>query len=87
MQTITPAQIRAARAMLKITAQELADTAGVGVATIRRAEDDAAGTSTSRVVASAIKNALEAKGIEFFQAEDGRHGVTFRDPMEEYDFA
>ena len=35
---ITSGQIRAARAMLKWTASDLADASGVGVATVRRIE-------------------------------------------------
>jgi len=35
---ITSEQIRAARQLLKITATELADKSGVGIATIRRFE-------------------------------------------------
>lgn len=80
MQAITPAQIRAARAILRITAQELADAAEVGVATIRRAEDDKAGQVTSKVVTAAIQRALEAEGIAFITHEDGTQGVTWHDP-------
>jgi len=77
MQTINSAQIRAARAMLKITAQELADSAGVGVATVRRAESDEGGAST-RVVSQAIRAALEAAGVEFIAENGGGPGVRLR---------
>lgn len=77
MQAINSAQIRAARAMLKITAQELADTSGVGVATIRRAESDEGGTPT-KVVSQAIRSALEAAGVEFIPENGGGAGVRLR---------
>lgn len=77
MQAINSAQIRAARAMLKITAQELADAAGVGVATVRRAESDDGGSPT-RVVNQAIRVALEAAGIEFIPENGGGAGVRLR---------
>lgn len=75
MQAITAAQIRAARAMVKITAQELADAAGVGVATVRRAEDDVLGQATSKVVSQAIRAALEAAGVDFIPENGGGAGV------------
>lgn len=77
MQAINSAQIRAARAMLKITAQELADAAGVGVATVRRAESDDGGSPT-RVVNQAIRAALEAAGVEFIPENGGGAGVRLR---------
>ena len=77
MQAITPAQIRAARAVLKMTAQELADAARVGVATVRRAEDSNAGQVTSTVVSDALRRALEDLGLGFDVAEDGTQTVTW----------
>ncbi len=78
MKTINSAQIRAARAMLKITAQDLADASGVGVATVRRAESDEGGTPT-KVVNQAIRAALEAAGVEFIpEGEETGEGVRLR---------
>lgn len=77
MQAINSAQIRAARAMLKITAQELAEAAGVGVATVRRAETDDGGNPT-KVVNQALRRALEAAGIEFIPENGGGAGVRFQ---------
>ena len=82
MQAITPAQIRAARAVLKITAQELANAAHVGVATVRRAEDSNAGLLTSAVVSEALRRALEEMGLEFGLAEDGTQTVAWVDVSE-----
>lgn len=77
MQAINSAQIRAARAMLKITAQELADAAGIGVATVRRAESDDGGSPT-KVVNQAIRAALEAAGVIFVDEDDEGPGVRLR---------
>lgn len=63
--------------MLKITAQELADAAGVGVATVRRAEGDDGGKPT-RVVTQALRTALEAAGVEFIDENGGGAGVRLK---------
>lgn len=78
MQAINSAQIRAARAMLRITAQELADAAGVGVATVRRAESDEG--APTKVINQAIRGALEAAGVEFIAENGGGAGVRLRRP-------
>jgi transcriptional regulator with XRE-family HTH domain len=59
---ISPEQIRAARAMLKWPAKELAEKAVLSVPTVQRIESgaDAMGTTIQ-----AIEKALEAAGIEF----------------------
>ncbi|WP_448953794.1 transcriptional regulator [Labrys neptuniae] len=73
---ITGAQIRAGRALLRWTAQKLADASSLGVATIRRADafDDVPQITSAN--AAAIRRALEDGGIEFI-AEHGR-GVGVR---------
>lgn len=63
MEKITGGQIRAARALLRLTAQELADLASVGVATVRRAEAEDGEISATEANANAIRRALEARGI------------------------
>src|SRR5262249_25078701 len=84
---ITPAQCRAARALLGITQPELAATAGLGLSTIvdfekgrRRVSDDAI---------QAIQQALERAGIAFtetgaeiaFQESRADDGVAFRSAL------
>lgn len=71
--------------MLKITAQELADAAGVGVATVRRAEADEGGSPT-KVVNQAIRRALEAAGVEFIPENGGGAGVRLRMQRSPYDY-
>lgn len=63
--------------MLKMTAQQLADNAGIGIATVRRIESDD-GSSTTKVVIQAIRGALEVSGIEFIPENGGGAGVRLK---------
>ena len=68
---ITAGQIRAARGMLKMNAQELAEESGLNAATISRIEKDdieleKAGITTIKK----IKTALELKGIRFLKPKE-----------------
>jgi DNA-binding transcriptional regulator YiaG len=77
---ITGAQIRAARALIRWSAKELALAAGVGVATISRAEVEAGRTTLTAANLKAIRLALETAGIEFLPQNGGGVGVRFRNP-------
>ena len=68
-------QIRAARQLVKITADELAVLSGVGVATIRRFELMSGVPSGNARSIEAIQNALELAGVEFIGSPDNRPGV------------
>jgi hypothetical protein len=72
---LTSAQIRAGRALVKWTAQDLARAAALGVNTIRRAE--VADDEISLTVANdlAVRRALEAAGVEFIDENGGGPGV------------
>ena len=59
---LSGAQIRAARALLKWSAVDLARNSSVGVNTIRRAEVAEHGTSLTAANELAIRRALEAAG-------------------------
>ncbi len=61
---ITGGQIRAARALLRWTAEDLAKRSKLGVATIRRAEVVDGPVKMTIVNAEAVARALEAAGIE-----------------------
>jgi hypothetical protein len=65
----------AARALIRWSAQQLADASAVGVTTIRRAELTASETKLTRVNDHAIRRTLEAAGVEFIDAEVGGPGV------------
>ena len=75
---LTSAQIRAARALIRWSAQQLADASAVGVTTIRRAELTASETKLPRVNDQAVRRTLEAAGVEFIDAEGGGPGVRLR---------
>lgn len=71
---LTPAQIRAARALLGWSQQQLADASLVGVATIRRFEPGTSGSVMGKVQNQAMKAALESAGVEFID----RRGVALK---------
>ena len=75
---ITSEQIRAARQLLKITATELSDTSGVGIATIRRFELMTGVPSGNARSIEAIQKALEKAGVEFIGTPDKQPGVRLK---------
>lgn len=72
---ITASQVRGARAMLRWSAERLADEASLGVATVRRAEAAEGELPVTPANERAIRSALEAAGIEF---EGGGDNPTVR---------
>jgi ribosome-binding protein aMBF1 (putative translation factor) len=78
--SLTSAQIRAARALLRWSAADLAQAASLGANTIRRAE--VAEQQTSLTVANeiAVRRALEEAGVEFIDENGGGAGVRLRKP-------
>ena len=79
---ISSAQIRAARALLRWSAAELAEISGIGVATIRRLElVDGVPSSNARTLV-ALQQALEAAGIEFIGSPEDAPGVRRRYPQQ-----
>ena len=82
---LTPAQLRAARALLGIDQRTLADLAGVSLPTVQRME--AAGEGYVRGVVESLTKvveALEREGIELIRENTvsaaGGRGVRLRDP-------
>lgn len=78
---LTGSQIRAARALLKWSGQDLAERCGVSYPAIQRAErvDDMPNMQTKNLLA--IKGALEAGGVQFVDGPysgDGGPGVRLR---------
>ncbi|GLR67855.1 transcriptional regulator [Acidocella aquatica] len=72
---ITGTQLRMARAALKIGVREVGQLAKVSPATVTRIESDhPANVSTLE----AIRNALEAAGVEFIPENGGGEGVRLR---------
>src|ERR1043165_2653269 len=76
----TSAQIRAARALLHWSAQDLANQSWVSLRTIRRAELTDGDTTMTNANALAIRRALEAGGVEFIDENGGGAGVRLRKP-------
>jgi DNA-binding Xre family transcriptional regulator len=75
---ITTPQIRAARALLRWSANDLSDKSGVGISTIKRLEvmDGVPAINISTMVA--IQSALESAGVEFVGSPDDRPGVRLK---------
>jgi hypothetical protein len=80
MKKISSAQMRAARAMLRWTALDLAAASRVGVATIRRVEVVDGEIPVTAANEAAIRRALESAGIDFIQENETGEGVRFRKP-------
>jgi transcriptional regulator with XRE-family HTH domain len=75
---ITGLQIRAARALLRWTAQDLAQAARLGVATVRRAESVDGRPALTEANAAALRRALEEAGVTFIDENGGGPGVRLR---------
>jgi hypothetical protein len=75
---LSGAQIRAARALLRWSAVDLAREASLGVNTIKRAEVADLGTSLTAANELAIRRALEAAGVEFIDENGGGPGLRLR---------
>ena len=75
---ISTDQVRAARALLRWSAQQLADASGVGVATIRRMEVVDGVPSGQIRSLLAIQTALESAGVEFVGSPTDNPGVRLR---------
>ncbi len=74
---LTAQLIRAARSLLRWSARELAERAGVHLATVQRMErSDGTVRGTARTVAN-VERALEAEGIQFLP-DNGGPGVRLK---------
>lgn len=80
MNGITGAQIRAARALLRWSAEDLAKAASVGVTTIRRAEAEDRRPPITAANLKLIRITFEGAGIEFIPEDGGGVGVRFKNP-------
>lgn len=75
---ITAEQIRAARALVRWSAEDLARASGVGHSTIRRMEaSDGVPAATVKNLL-AIQRALEKAGVEFIPENGGGPGVRLQ---------
>src|SRR5215210_1786747 len=74
---ITASQLRAARALVRWSPDDLAHSSQVAVATITDAEAEDGPVSVTAADARAMRLALEKAGIEFIAENGGGAGVRF----------
>lgn len=77
--SITSEQIRAAKAIIRWSGEDLAQAAGVSLSSIRRIEA-ASGIPKAQNMRTvlAIKAALEAAGVDFIGSPDDKPGVRLK---------
>ena len=75
---ISSAQIRAARALLRWSALDLAEKSKVGVATIRRIELANGIPSSNARTLDALLKTMELAGVEFIGTPEDAPGVRLR---------
>ena len=76
MSIITSDQVRAAKALLRWSGEDLADKSGVSLSTIRRVEAaESIPEGQNLKTLFAIKVALEGGGVEFIGTPEDRPGV------------
>lgn len=73
-------QVRAARALVRLTRDELANAAQIGTATLHRVEATDGELSQRPSVVAAIRRALEDAGVEFIDANGSGPGVRLKKP-------
>jgi transcriptional regulator with XRE-family HTH domain len=77
--SITSEQIRAAKAIIRWSGEDLAQAAGVSLSSIRRIEAVSGIPKAQNMkTVFAIKDALEAAGVEFIGAPDDKPGVRLK---------
>lgn len=74
---LTPEQIKAARAMLNLSQKQLAEKAGIAIATLNNIERGAQ-TDPKTSTVKAIQQSLEAEGIEFINEPMRGTGLCLR---------
>jgi hypothetical protein len=75
---LTSAQMRAARGLIRWSAEDLARETALSVTTIRRAELTEEATSMTAANDLAVRRALEAAGVIFIDENDEGPGVRLR---------
>jgi hypothetical protein len=78
LKPLSSAQLRAGRALIRWSAEDLARASIVSVTTIRRAELTAEETSMTAANDLAVRRALEAAGVEFIDENGGGPGVRLK---------
>ena len=73
-------QIKAARALLGWSQEELAKASGISIPTIKRLEADEGPLGGRSETGDKIRKALQAAGVEFIDENGGGAGVRLRRP-------
>lgn len=76
---MTGSQLRAARALLGWSAQQLADASGVGITTIRKNELTDGSVTMIRANVEVITRTFDKAGVEFIPENGGGAGVRLRE--------
>ena len=77
---ITAEQIRAARSVLGFSIQKIAETTGIGTATLKRYEVVAGVPESRKGNLETLKIFFESQGIEFIGTPDDRPGIRIGRP-------
>jgi transcriptional regulator with XRE-family HTH domain len=85
MKTILGAQIRAARALLRWSASDLARESGVSLSTIHRAEAVNGETAMTFANAAAVRRAFENSGVEMIEEHNAGPGARLKRPLSEHE--
>ena len=75
---ITSGQIKAARALLGVTATKLAELSAVAYTTVVRLESSSGVPSSQVKTLDTVQKALEKAGVEFIGTPDDRPGVRLK---------
>ena len=81
MALVTGAQLRAARALLRMEQEKLAEAAGISAATIRKLENSEGQLDGRLSTIRALQHALEEAGVEFIPGNGSGPGVRLREPL------
>ena len=79
--SITIRQVKAARALLGWSQEQLAKNANVSIPTIKRLESQEGVLGGRMDTAKKIESSLEKAGIEFIDENGGGAGVRLRKPL------
>jgi len=76
---ISSSQVRAAKALLRWSGEDLAIKSGISLSTVRRVESSEGIPEAQNIkTIMAIKKALEDAGVEFIGSPDDRPGVRLK---------
>ncbi len=80
---ITAEQIRAARALLRWSARDLAGRSGIGFRTIQRFESESGIPGSRSKNLMTIRKVFENAGVAFIAQNGGGPGVRLKEPLPE----